>query len=287
MSGREARLYQTGDLVRYDGCGRVVFIGRKHESQRKLRGQRVELGEIELRVHEFLAGRLEATVVAEIFCPDKSDKETLALFVSPLSLPDDADNVTDHLKRALPVDELEQALLESLPPHMIPKVYVPLAKMPTNHSGKTDRRRLRQMGSSIARAELAAMQPSRKAARQPSTAMERRLQQLWADVIGIEAGAIHAGDNFLRLGGDSITAMRLVASARHQGLALTVADVFRSPLLEDMAECVRYDDESDPSGLQMIAPFSLLGPEVDEAAARRLAARACAVDGSRVMDVYP
>ncbi|KAI6543835.1 NRPS [Pyricularia oryzae] len=274
MSGREARLYQTGDLVRYDGCGRVVFLGRKHESQRKLRGQRVELGEIELRVHEFLAGRLEATVVAEIFCPDKSDKETLALFVSPLSLPDDAENVTDHLKRALPVDELEQALLESLPPHMIPKVYVPLAKMLTNHSGKTDRRRLRHMGSSLARAELAAMQPSRRVARQPSTAMERRLQQLWADVIGIEAGAIHAGDNFLRLGGDSITAMRLVASARHQGLALTVADVFRSPLLEDMAECVRYDDESDSSGLQMIAPFSLLGPEVDEAAARRLAARA-------------
>lgn len=173
-----------------------------------------------LGVHEFLAGRLEATVVAEIFCPDKSDKETLALFVSPLSLPDDADNVTDHLKQSLPVDELEQALLESLPPHMIPKVYVPLAKMPTNRSGKTDRR-------------------------------------------------------------------RLVASARHQGLALTVADVFRSPLLEDMAECVRYDDESDSSGLQMIAPFSLLGAEVDEAAARRLAARACAVDGSRVMDVYP
>ncbi|KAI6351033.1 hypothetical protein MCOR31_012034 [Pyricularia oryzae] len=170
---------------------------------------------------------------------------------------------------------------------MIPKVYVPLAKMLTNHSGKTDRRRLRYMGSSLARAELAAMQPSRRVARQPSTAMERRLQQLWADVIGIEAGAIHAGDNFLRLGGDSITAMRLVASARHQGLALTVADVFRSPLLEDMAECVRYDDESDSSGLQMIAPFSLLGPEVDEAAARRFAARACAVDSSRVMDVYP
>ncbi|KAL5935294.1 hypothetical protein ACKVV7_000046 [Pyricularia oryzae] len=96
--------------------------------------------------------------------------------------------------------------------------------MPTNHSGKTDRRRLRQIGSSLTYAELAAMQPSRKAVKQPSITMEKRLQQLWADVIGIEASAINAGDNFLRLGGDSITAIRLVASARHQNLALTVAN---------------------------------------------------------------
>ncbi|KAL5898633.1 hypothetical protein ACKVWH_000050 [Pyricularia oryzae] len=80
--------------------------------------------------------------------------------------------------------------------------------MPTNHSGKTDRRRLRQIGSSLTYAELAAMQPSRKAVKQPSITMEKRLQQLWADVIGIEASAINAGDNFLRLGGDSITAIR-------------------------------------------------------------------------------
>ncbi|TLD11150.1 hypothetical protein PgNI_05487 [Pyricularia grisea] len=288
ISGREPRLYQTGDLVRYDGCGRVVFIGRKHESERKLRGQRVELGEIELRVQDFLAGRLEATVVAEIFCPSKSDKETLALFISPHSLPDNnKDSVTEYLKQALPVDELEQDLLKSLPPYMIPKVYVPLDKIPTNHSGKTDRKRLRQIGSSLAHSELAAMQPSRKASRPPSTAMEKRLQQLWADVIGIEMSAISATDNFLRLGGDSITAMRLVASARHQGLALTVADVFRSPLLEDMAECVKYDDGLESSTSQAIPPFSLLDPEMDEATARRQAARACSVDASRITDVYP
>ncbi|KAI6298671.1 NRPS [Pyricularia oryzae] len=285
---REAQLYQTGDLIRYDGCGRVVFIGRKHESQRKFRGQRVELGEIEFRMQEFLAGRFEATVVAEIFCPSKNDKETLALFISPLNLHYDSKNkVADYLKQTLPVNELEQELLTSLPPYIIPKIYVPLDKMPTNHSGKTDRRRLRQIGSSLAHAELAAMQPSRKAVRQPSIAMEKKLQQLWADVIGIEANAINAGDNFLRLGGDSITAMRLVASARHQNLALTVANVFRAPVFEDMAKCVRYDEESESSNLQLIAPFSLLNPDIHEAAARRHAARVCSVDGSRVTDMYP
>ncbi|KAK7991221.1 Nonribosomal peptide synthetase 13 [Apiospora saccharicola] len=288
VPGRHGRLYQTGDLVKYDTDGRVVFIGRKHDSQRKLRGQRVELSEIELRVHESLAGKLEATVVAEIFCPESNDKETLALFVSPLRQLAAEEDIVDYMKAALEVDQLEQDLSKSgLPPYMVPKVYVPLAQIPTNHSGKTDRKRLRQIGSALTNAQLAAMQPSRKAARKPATAMEKRLQQLWVDVIGggIEVDAIHATDNFLRLGGDSITAMRLVASARQQGLALTVADVFQSPLLEDMAKCVKYDDADADS--ESIAPFSLLGTGIDENAGRGQAARLCSVPESRIIDVYP
>lgn len=77
----------------------MVFIGRKHEFQRKFRGQRVELGEIKFRVQEFLAGRLEAIVVVEIFCPSKSNKETLALFISPFSLYYNSKNkVADYFK---------------------------------------------------------------------------------------------------------------------------------------------------------------------------------------------
>ncbi|KAL5900228.1 hypothetical protein ACKVWM_000045 [Pyricularia oryzae] len=159
--------------------------------------------------------------------------------------------------------------------------------MPTNHSGKTDRRRLRQIGSSLTYAELAAMQPSRKAVKQPSITMEKRLQQLWADVIGIEASAINAGDNFLRLGGDSITAIRLVASARHQNLALTVANVFRAPMFENMAKYVKYNKKSESSNLQLIVPFSLFSPDIYKVAARRHAARAYSVDGFRVTDIYP
>lgn len=287
VPGRHGRLYQTGDLVKYDTDGRVVFIGRKHDSQRKLRGQRVELSEIELRVQEYRAGKLEVTVVAEIFCPEGSDKEILALFVSPLHQLETEENIADYLKRVLAVDELEQELSKTLPPYMIPKVYVPIAKIPMNHSGKTDRKRLRQIGSSLTHAQLAAMQPSRKAARKPATAMEKRLQRLWAEVIGggILKDAIHATDNFLRLGGDSITAMRLVASARHQGLALTVADVFQSPLLEDMAKCVKYDSMDFIS--DSIAPFSLLAPGIEEDTARGHASRLCSVTESRITDMYP
>ncbi|KAK7976909.1 hypothetical protein PG989_015372 [Apiospora arundinis] len=285
IPGRNGRLYQTGDLVRYDVGWNVVFIGRKHESQRKLRGQRVELAEIELRVQDCLAGKLEATVVAEIFRPESSDKETLALFISPTGVSDTAATVTDYLKQSLPVDELEQELSKFLPAYMIPKVYVPLDKIPMNHSGKTDRKRLRQIGSSFTHSRLAAMQPSRRAARTPSTAMEKRLQQLWADIIGIDAEAIHASDNFLRLGGDSILAMRLVSLARHQGFALTVADVFQAPLLEDMAKRIKHDEANSKE--QPVAPFGLLGPEISEAAARRYAARLCSVPESRVTDVYP
>ncbi|CAJ2499769.1 Uu.00g026220.m01.CDS01 [Anthostomella pinea] len=292
VPGRHAHVYRTGDLVRYDSDGAIIFLGRKHDSQKKLRGQRVELGDIEVRAQSFLSGKLDVRVVAEIFAPALSDVEILALFISPGKIADiitaTGENLTQDIvtrvKQLLPVDELEEDLLRYLPTYMIPKVYVPIPEMPMNNSAKTDRRRLRQIGSSLTYEELAEMQPSRRETRQPSTSMEKRLQKLWADTIGIRTDAISANDNFLRLGGDSITAMRLVASARNQGLALTVADVFEAPQLEKMANRMKYD-ASSPG--QEIRPFSLLGPDISESEARSHASRLCSIPESRVVDVFP
>lgn len=282
--GRQGQLYRTGDLVKYDTDGRIIFIGRSQDSQRKLRGQRVELSAIELGVQSFLSGRFEAIVVAEIFSPSKSDNETLALFISPAGVTDPVQDGEAFIKRVLPVDELEANLWKILPSFMIPKLYIPIAKIPTSHTGKTDRRRLRQIGSSLTYEELAEMQPSRREARRPSTDMEKRLQQLWAEIIGIEADAISANDNFLRLGGDSISAMRLVASARNRGLQLTVAHIFQSPQLENMAKVVKEDFTYSE---KEVPPFSLLGPGISAAECRSYLARLCSIPESRVIDGYP
>jgi amino acid adenylation domain-containing protein len=282
--GRHGQLYRTGDLVKYDTDGRIIFIGRSQESQRKLRGQRVELSQIELCVQSFLSGKFEVTVVAEIFTLSNNDNETLALFISHAGAADSAEGARTFIKRFLPVDELEAELQKFVPSYMIPKLYIPIAKIPTNHSGKTDRRRLRQIGSSFTSEQLAETQPSRHAARKPSTDMEKRLQQLWAEIIGIEADAIYANDNFLRLGSDSIGAMRLVALARNQGLLLSVTDVFEVPQLEDMAKRIRQDSSSPA---QEVPPFSLLGTGMSEAETRSYAARLCSIPESRVIDVYP
>ena len=74
VRGRNGKIYKTGDLVKYDGYGRLIIIGRGKDSERKLHGRRVDLGEIENRVRPALSGKLEATVVAEIFCPAMSNR---------------------------------------------------------------------------------------------------------------------------------------------------------------------------------------------------------------------
>ena len=286
ICGRNGVIYKTGDLVKYDGYGRLIIIGRGKDSERKLHGRRVDLGEIENRVQPALSGKIEATVVAEIFCPAMSTNETLALFVKPAGVRDGSgEDVEVAVKQNLPVHDIEETLLRTLPPYLIPKLYVPITDIPLTHAGKTDRRHLRQIGSSFTHGQLAKMQPSRGEVKKPSTDIEKRLQGLWAEIIGIEPEAIFSEDSFLQLGGDSIGAMRLVALAHDQGLSLTVADVFAFPRLSRMAEVVKEDPPS-PEDMTP-APFSLLRPGISRSEAQLYAARLCHVSASQVVDIYP
>lgn len=286
VRGRSGLIYKTGDLVKYDAHGRLIIIGRSKDSERKLHGRRVELGEIETRVQSALSGKIEATVVAEIFSPATSTNETLALFVKPAGVVEGSgENVEVAVKQLLPVDDIEENLLRTLPLYLVPKLYIPIANIPLTHAGKTDRRRLRQIGNSFTHGQLAKMQPSRREVKKPSTGMEKRLQGLWAEIIGIESEAISSEDSFLQLGGDSIGAMRLVAVAYDQGFLLTVAEIFAFPRLSRMAEVIK-EDSASPDGMTP-APFSLLRPGVSQSEAHLYAARLCRVSASQVVDIYP
>ncbi|RAL12432.1 putative nonribosomal peptide synthase [Aspergillus homomorphus CBS 101889] len=272
-------VYRTGDLVKYSADGRILFLGRVQEAQRKINGQRVDLGDIERCIQTFLVGvgMEEVQVVAEIFIPSRSEKETLAVFFSC------GDEAVTTSRRNIPVEDLEQHLIPLLPSFMIPKLYLPVAKIPLGHTGKIDRQRLRLIGSSLTSARLVEMQPSRQKARTPSTDEEVRLQVLWAEVLGLSPDSIFATDHFLRLGGDSITAMRLVALLRQSGHSITVADVFEAPMLEEMANRTMRStvDSKD------VLPFSLLRPGVSAHDSRRHAARQCGVSESEIVDIYP
>lgn len=286
VNGRSGKIYKTGDLVKYDVHGNLIIIGRSKDSERKLHGRRVELGEIESRVQPALSGKIEATVVAEIFCPAKSTNETLALFVKPMgAVENSGEDVAETVKQLLPVDDIEETLLRTLPPYLIPRLYVPITKIPLTHAGKTDRRRLRQIGSSFTHGQLTKMQPSRCEGKKPSTEMEKRLQRLWAEIIGIEPEAIFSEDNFLQLGGDSISAMRLVAFAYDQGFTLTFADIFTFPRLSRMAKVIK--EISFSSNEMMPASFSLLRPGISQSEAQLFVARVCHVSASQVVDIYP
>ncbi|KAL8670383.1 MAG: hypothetical protein Q9168_005078, partial [Polycauliona sp. 1 TL-2023] len=286
IPGRGGKIYKTGDLVRYDEHGRLIIVGRSNDSERKLHGRRVDLGEIEKRVQRALSGKIEATVVAEIVIPANSTNETLSLFVKPTGMDEASrEGVEDSVKQLLPVEDVEEYLLKTLSSYLIPKLYIPIPTIPLTHAGKTDRRRLRQIGGSFTQGQLAQMQPSRREAIKPSTHMEKTLQVLWTEVLGIESAGIFAEDNFLQLGGDSVGAMRLVALAYEQGLSLTVADIFANPRLCRMADITTEIESSLDATTP--APFSLLHSTLAPSEVQLRAARLCDVPPTQVVDVYP
>ncbi|KAI1521101.1 PP-binding domain containing protein, partial [Pyrenophora tritici-repentis] len=122
--------------------------------------------------------------------------------------------------------------------------------------------------------------------RQPSTDKEKAMQQLWAQVLNIDADSIGLDDSFFRLGGDSIAAMKLVAEARKQNVHLTVAATFQHPRLVDLAA---WAGGVDPAVAQSIVPFSLLNinSDVDTARIQEEVAAGCNIDKDLVEDIYP
>jgi aryl carrier-like protein len=117
---------------------------------------------------------------------------------------------------------LNSRLSARVPAGMNPTAYIPLVSIPTRPSGKTDRRKFKPIAQRWTFQELAATtsDPTFYARTRPSTDVEICLQSLWAAVLGLKTMDIKAIDNSLRIGGDSISAMRLVAAARKQAYRL-------------------------------------------------------------------
>ncbi|OGM49402.1 hypothetical protein ABOM_003515 [Aspergillus bombycis] len=290
-AGRRGRLYRTGDMVRYEcngDSGTLTFIGRK-DSQIKIRGQRVELGEIEHHVQNSLVkeGSTQAQVLADVVQPRDSAHPMLVAFVCIT----EGDKSTT-LKLTAGLDD---KLTDKLPAYMIPTAYIPVDHMPVGPTGKTDRRRLREMGATLTLEQLSELQPRRSSGRisncrDTSSPTEALLLETWAVILEVNANHLSPHDHFLRVGGDSILAMRLVGEARERGMSLSVADIFRWPRLEDLAR--ELDSRSkvllQPTHKQVsVKSFSLLGGDVVPAEIQAQAASLCGIETAQVEDVFP
>ncbi|PYI15152.1 acetyl-CoA synthetase-like protein [Aspergillus violaceofuscus CBS 115571] len=283
--GRRGRVYHTGDLVRCRTDGSMLYVGRK-DTQVKIRGQRVELGEVEYHFRQTLPAGVDGpgTVVVEFVLFQGSTSPVLVAFI-PLGHEATASAQSTRAALARCTDGAEERLIKRLPTYMIPRMYVPVAEIPLTTSGKTDRRSLQHVASSHTLEQIAALQPSRHMRRAPTTEMERHLQGLWATILDIDPATIAATDNFLRMGGDSIAAIRLVQLAGEQDILLTVAAVFKSPTLCEMSQVAKLgsvSSQNDP-----IPPFSLLNAEMDASQARVQVAALCELSPSSVEDVFP
>ncbi|KAJ3943769.1 uncharacterized protein N0V96_006702 [Colletotrichum fioriniae] len=287
--GRHGRLYKTGDLVRYDpdGTGSIAFVGRK-DQQVKLRGQRIELAEVE----HHLRGKMPSGVkiVAEVIKPGGSEPTLVAFVVeqNPVDGPADADSgdvTTFSPEFSQAIAEIDIALGAEIPRYMVPSAYIPLRKMPSLVSGKIDRKRLRELGGSMSREQVARLRVAPTEKSEPETEMEKALQQVWIKILGSEsAAAIGLHDSFFALGGDSLRAMKLVAAAREDGIALTVATIFNFPTLKAMAENATKVSKEDDAA---VAPFSLLEEGWTPEEARAESAKLCGIDESAIEDIYP
>ncbi|KAK1912702.1 hypothetical protein P3342_004638 [Pyrenophora teres f. teres] len=287
-AGRRGRLYKTGDLVRYNSDGSLVCLGRK-DRQVKVGGRRIELGEVEHHARECLPEAKQLAV--ELILPSgERDRALLAAFVR---LQDDTRNAllgngeakSNVIGPVVLQSTGEKELAKRLPDYMVPTIFFAIQTFPTLPSGKTDRKRLQEIGASFTAQQIANMQTSSQGPkRQPSTEAEQTMQQLWAQVLRIEPDSIGLDDSFFRLGGDSIAAMKLVGEARRMGLQLSVADVFQHPKLAALAG---QDTKQCSNTAEEVSAFSLLGEDVDAAQIREEVATICNVDASIVEDVYP
>ncbi|KAI8626538.1 peptide synthetase [Xylariaceae sp. FL1651] len=282
--GRRGRLYKTGDLVRYDKDGTILFIGRA-DQQVKLRGQRIELAEIEYHMRDKLPPGTR--IAAEVIKPEGSLGEpTLVAFIAERAglvrtseslLGSHSTQVQDALA------DLNNILSKVLPIYMIPTVYIPLKIMPLLVSAKTNRKCLRELGSSLSRKDLAGFAAATVPRREPSTNMEIKLAEVWRGILGATID-ISTHDNFFVVGGDSLRAMKLVAEARMQDIALTVADIFNNPVLSDMALVARADAKQ---GAAETPAFSLIDSQWAETTARSECANLCSIDPHLIEDIYP
>ncbi|RAH53671.1 nonribosomal peptide synthase [Aspergillus piperis CBS 112811] len=237
------RLYRTGDLVRFDtSTGTIRFVGRK-DNQIKFHGQRIELGEIEY--HAQFAFSSASTVIVDLITPEQPQQPYIVAFVHQSDAANETTDTNDTLllpsSEAFRADALaaQNKMHERLPHYMVPAVFLPLHRLPLSVTGKADRKRLRKCALALSSPELSAYRATASTKRMPSTAAERKMQELVATVLGRDPTEIGMDDSFFYLGGDSVQAMRLVAEGRQQGLTLSLRAIFDSPCLGDLSDQAR------------------------------------------------
>ena len=213
-----ARLYRTGDQARWRKDGVLEFLGRR-DTQVKLRGYRVEPGEVEavLRTHP---GVKEAVVVVREDVP--GDKRLVAYVAPGEPVPS--------------VSELRAWSEEKLPEYMVPAAYVVLSALPLTVNGKVDRKALPAPdASALAAREYVA----------PRNPTEEVLAGLWAELLNVERVGIH--DDFFSLGGHSLLATRLVSRVRSVlGVELGLRSVFEASTIALQAELLGGQVRAEP-----------------------------------------
>ncbi|ORY16983.1 hypothetical protein BCR34DRAFT_531057 [Clohesyomyces aquaticus] len=240
--GQPRRFYRTGDLVRYNSNGSVTFIGRK-DSQVKVHGHRIELGEVEhhLSMHESIrqsivivpnSGRHAKQLVAVV-----AFNTTKALDLSNSSLEKIAHaNEKQYLAE---VAHVKDFLHSKIPPYMVPQFWVMVNNIPLITSGKLNRVLAKRFVEDLA--EDLAEKPANETNTDSNDndPLLDRLVDIWSQVFTLSRHDIGITQNFESLGGDSLMAMALVARSKEAGFAVTVEDILKNNTIQQMTSLIK------------------------------------------------
>ncbi|GKT56654.1 nonribosomal peptide synthetase [Colletotrichum tofieldiae] len=344
------RCYRTGDLGRMNVDGSIDFFGRK-DSQVKINGQRVELGEIEHQLKQFLQlsqpfGPSESTwdVAVELLRPIGTSNGVLTAFIASKS----TIGSSAHFRKQTIASERDpvwrdthgrfqvasRELFGVLPAYMVPNAVIPCHALPLSASGKIDRKALRSLGNAMTAKQLLQLpeQPKEEfsfastytsepqpagftdsdeessvgqhtissdvnplyetsvsssgSSEESLTPIEISLRKAWAKVLGVSEDKIAPDDDFFRLGGDSIGAIKVVAACRQLALQINVANIFKNTVLRNMASVCKSTADNYAKPTTQFSPFQLLNqstiPELREEASFQ-----CNVKSEDIEDLYP
>ncbi|AWM21070.2 plipastatin non-ribosomal peptide synthetase PpsC [Bacillus subtilis] len=204
------RLYRTGDLARWLPDGTIEYVGRI-DDQVKVRGYRVELGEIESALRQ-IDGVKEAAVLARTA---QTGSKELFGYIS--------------VKAGTNAEQVRSLLACSLPNYMIPAYIIEMENLPLTSNGKLNRKALPEPDFA-----------SKQTYIPPRNELEEQLALIWQEVLGIQRIGIE--DSFFELGGDSIKALQVSARLGRYGLSLQVSDLFRHPKIKDLSPFIRKSE---------------------------------------------
>ncbi|MDZ7399742.1 MAG: amino acid adenylation domain-containing protein [candidate division KSB1 bacterium] len=207
-----ARLYRSGDLVRYLPDGNIEFLGRI-DHQVKVRGFRIELGEIEAALKDHPDILDAAAIVRE----DRPGDKRIVAYLIP------------EAGKELTVGDLRSYLRERLPEYMVPSAFMTLSEFPLSPSGKVDRKRL--PAPDLSRPELGSEYVA------PRNETEERLAAICAELLNLKQVGVY--DNFFELGGHSLLATQFISHIRDAfQVELPLRTLFEFPTIADLAQKV-------------------------------------------------
>jgi amino acid adenylation domain-containing protein len=224
------RMYKTGDLARYNQDGSMDYLGRK-DSQVKVHGQRLELGEVE---HHILSNEEVKQVVVML------QRERLIAILSLGAISStgnglDAIDATQRVTASQSVRHIRHEISKRLPNYMIPLAWLAVNEIPMNTSLKIDRARVRHWVQSLDDSKLEELSIATDDGVDiiPATGMDFRVQEIVGSVLN--RSNIPLAHSFISLGGDSVTAMQAVSRFRAEGINMRMQDILQAVNLAQLS----------------------------------------------------